>query len=78
MRRLGDRVRCANNAHGERTGTSVAGRAATVVDRLPADDVEHHERYWLRFSHRRFAGAPAVTEETEFFDWVDAADIRDR
>lgn len=67
-RRVGDRVRVAPNAHGERTGTEVQGRAGVVADVLPADRQEGRERYWIRMLY----GTSSL-----FFDWVHALDLRD-
>jgi hypothetical protein len=72
MRRVGDRVRVAGGAYGERTGSDVQDRLATVVDRPSPGGDNRRERYFLRFVRDGGYGTPGY-----FFDWVAGDDLRD-
>lgn len=72
MRHVGDLVRVAAYAHGERTSSDVQDRLATIVDRAPAGDSDRRERYFLRFVIEGGYGTRSY-----FFDWVLAEYLRD-
>lgn len=69
-RNVGDHVRVAPYAYGERTGTDVQDRIATVVDHLQ----QHtgRARYFLRFLREDSYGRTDY-----FFDWVGGEQLRD-
>lgn len=71
-RTIGDRVRVAPYAHGERTDTDVQDRLAVVVDQLQTRSPGARMRYFLRFVRPDSFGTADY-----FFDWVYADELRD-